>query len=305
MTKRAVLAGVALALMLAPLGCKGKEVPAPSGRPIAVVAGTAISEGAFNFFLNERMRQHAGAGFTVSAEAIRDAVMQDVIVERLMALGAREKGIEVGDDEVNVHVEAIREQEGQAALAAALSEAGITEEEYRVIVRDRILSLRFAESLVPDDSVTEKDVKAFYKDSPTPFLNPETFLISFIEVTDLARAKQLMGDIGKKGYKAVSESILNSPGVMVGGYGWATSGMFPSEEVADGLARTGKGGIGGPFAAGGTYYIFHMKDRKAERPMTLDEAAPQIRSILLRQNRDAAVFHWVEEKKKQVEFTSN
>lgn len=267
-------------------------------KPAATVNGERITEEMVNKALNEKLAEHGNQGVNVNRDALRKAVIEQLITERLLLQGAKELNISATEDEVNAEIEAMKRAAGEEAFKKGLSERGLTLEELRRKVSESITIAKFIDNLVPKGSVKEEEIKHYYTTSTMPFLKPELVEVRFIQTASEAEAESIIKELrsSKKGFDAFADELEKSKKAIVSAYGW-TRVDFYGPEIAAGLKGLQKGAYGGPFKGKDAYYIFRIKDRQPQRPETLDEAREKISNILLERKRQGAVAHWVADRR--------
>lgn len=279
------------------IGCEKK--------PVAEVNGEGISRKMLELKIEERVREHEERGaVSVDRTALRPAVLEQMISETLLLQGARAANIAVPDEDVQKEIHGMSQRMGRERFEQRLSDRSLTVEEFAVIVRENLMKERFAESLFTADDITGEEMLRFYRESPRPFIKPESVNVRFIHTTFKLDAEALMKKIKKRSdFDRVSDAA-EEQGHTVSNYGWASPDMF-SPEISDALRKLKPGGYGGPYKGREGYYIFMLKERQKERPKTFEEARDEIRSLLLQKKRAAAVLHWVSAKRKQAAVVIN
>jgi parvulin-like peptidyl-prolyl isomerase len=278
--------------MLLPLllGCEEK--------PVVVVNNEGIMEKEVGWHIQERLKEHQASGIQVNPADIRHTVLLQMISQKLLAQGAMENEIIVSDEEISQLVSSERKRIGEKEFKRALQEASISEKEYEKMTTERILSEKFVNFLVPGNAVTEEEIKAYYKNSPKPFLMPEMVLVRFIHTPTEEKANALLERMKKSNFDEVADSLAGDRNYSVSsGYGWTNPKIY-SPGIAQGIGGIKAGEHSEPLKGRQGFFIFRVKEKKAEGVKTLDEAREEIRSILIKQKRGTAIIHWVAERKK-------
>lgn len=275
-------------------------------KPAAVVNGEEISMKTYKMALDENKQQHALPGKEVKESQLKDAVIQQLIGERLLVQAAKEKDVKVSDEEVAAEYDRMVTAIGRSEFEKRLKEKGISTEEFRGRLRDQLLVKKFIESLVPEDKVTEEDMKEFYKETPKMFIHPVRVFVRLIQTTTEDEAKGVMAELEGKGadFDAVADRLMKEKKAVVTDYGWTEPGFY-SPEIAEALKDIKKGAFGGPFKGKEGFYILKVKDKKSETPMTFQEARDQIKNMILNEQRQAAVSHLITERKKKAAIKIN
>jgi len=289
--------GVILVFGFVAFGC-GKK-------PAAVVNGEPITEEAVNSALNERLSEHGSQGVSIDKEALRKAVIEQLIADRLIIQGASELKLSVTDEEVNAHIGAMKKAVGEEAFKKDLKAKGKTIEALKKQLKEQLLISKFIDNLVPEGSVKEEEIKGYYRTTTTPFLKPESIEIRFIQTSTKEEAEQIMKSLrAGKNFDSLAESLDKEKKAIVSNYGW-TQAEFYGPEIASALKSLKKGEYGGPYKGKDAFYIIRLRNRQPQRPETLDEARDKIVNILMTNKRNGAIAHWVAEKRAKSKIVVN
>jgi len=272
-------------------------------RPVAEVNGEKISKKSYEMVLNESKRQHSARGNTVTSDSLRDAVIQQLIGETLLIQSAKEAGITVSNEDVQNEFNKIESAAGKENLLKQLEEKGITVQDFKDRLLKQMILNKYIGSLVPEDSITDHEMKDFYKQTPKMFIHPKQVNVRLIETKTEAEANALLQELKSKkiSFDALADRLQKEQKSSVTAYGW-TDPSFYSESIREGMKKLAKGAYGGPYKGKASYFIIRLKDRKNESPKTFDEAKDEIRRLLLDQKRNATFLHLIEEKKKNADI---
>jgi len=282
------------------VACEKKE-PA-----VAVVEGDRISQKIFSLHLDERAKMLEREGSAVDRAALENAVMEQMIAERLLVHGARDKGMAVPDEDVQKGIDMIKQRVGLEEFQKGLKDGGLTEDEYAGIIREKMLIDLFVESLVAGEAVEAGEARAFYDENPAFFERPETVLVRVIQVKTEDEARGLLSEMKEKGltFDQLADTLGQEGRAGVGRYSWADARMFGGE-ISQALGRMKAGEHGGPFKGQGAFYLIRLKERKAAGQVAFDEAKDQIEEMLLGRKRQEAVVKWIDDRKKTAEIKVN
>lgn len=293
----ASIVALAVVLALAAAGCEKKKKPA------AIVNGAEIPQGAVQWNLHRMVAEHTAGP---NEPSLREAILDQLVGQKLMAQAAMEQGLAVDDQSVEGEVRRITQMMGEEAFRKSLRDASLSEDEFRQTMKDRLLAERFFSSLSSGVDVDEAEVKEFYEENPKSFLEPESVLIKFIQVPSEEQANRIMGELkeGKTSFDDIAERLREDKEVTVSAYGWAKPSFF-SDEIAEALRSIEVGEYAGPFRSKGAYFMFRVKDRKAEKVKSYAEAKEEIRSRLLEEKQREALMQWLEEAKERADIAIN
>ncbi|NOX20992.1 MAG: hypothetical protein GXO99_07020, partial [Nitrospirae bacterium] len=232
MIKRIVSSLTAVLVLLSVFSCS--QGPDKKQMPAAVVNGEEISMESFQKRYKQRLEFHRKTASKVDEAELKKAVINEMISEKLLLDAAIEKGIEVNDEEVNKAIEQFKKREGKN-LQEYLKRWNISDEEFKNEVKKQIMINRLLAKLVPEDSVSEDDIKEYYKNSEKPLIKPERVEVKLIQVLKEEDAKKAMEEIKRgKDFDELGEILKKQKKAVVTGYGWVQPKFF-SGEIGDAL----------------------------------------------------------------------
>lgn len=269
-------------------------------KPVAVVDGEAITEKMLDRYVAERLREHTDPD--VSEQKMRSAAVDQLIADRLMLKGAKEAGVTVSDDDVEREIGNIKAVVGEDAFDREIKERGISLDEFKGMKKDEIMVRRFSAKLVPEGSVTEEEIKAYYQKSPVPLLMPERMYIRFVETATEEDAKGLLREMEEKkmSFDKMADLAEKENRATVSAYGWVEPDFF-TPEISSALKEMKAGMHGGPYKGKSAYYVIRLEKTDKSRPKTFEEAKDEVKAILLGQRRQSTVAHWIMEKRKEAD----
>jgi parvulin-like peptidyl-prolyl isomerase len=287
---------LALSALIALAACEKK--------PVAIVNGSEISRRLYDYALNERTGEHKARSAGFDMQAMKHAVIEQLVADRLLLGGAKEAGIAATGEEIEREMARMRQGLTEEAFKKELKTKGITLDFMKERIRERIVLERFVVHLVPDDSVGEAEIKDYYRHSMKPFLKPDTVLVRFIQTNTEEEARQMLADIVKTGFDRRADAPGKEKRFFVSDYGWVEPGIF-GPEIASALKGIKKGSYGGPYKGKEAWFIFRIKDRQAGGPETLTEARDKIKAQILSGKRQATVSGWVADRKSRASIIMN
>ena len=298
------LSVLCVVLMFVVISSCSKKQEARKG-PAAVVNGEEISMEAFQKRLKQRLEFHRKNASKVDEKELKNAVINEMISERLLLEAAKEKGIEVNDEEIDKAIKEYKKRNGKK-LEDYLKKWNISEEEFKREVKNQMLINKLIAELVPEDSIKEEDIKDYYKNAEKPLMKPERVEVKLIQIMDEKEAKKIVEEIKKKGmdFDRLGEKLKKENKAIVSDYGWVQPRFFRGE-IGDALKTLKEGEVGGPYPGKEGFYILKIRKREKARPMTYEEAKEQIKRILLNKRRQAMKTHIVQERKKKAKIVVN
>ncbi len=253
---RAAAAGMALSALLTLAACNQPALndrpPQPGDTAVAKVAGETVWASDVK---NEAVAQGLiGEGEPLdTASDLFHKVMEEVIDQKLLAREAKKRGLD-------------KAPLAQRRLAAA---------------RDHILGHMLVENDV-DRNIDENAVRALYNEQLRLAKQTEEIHARLILVKTQAEAQSIVGLLANgASFEALAteRSIDQNSRFNSGDLGYFTTDVMP-ESYATPLKNAKAGQTVGPFQAEGGWAILRVEDRRAEKPLTLEETRPQILRFL-------------------------
>jgi len=290
-TGRALLYAASLIICCGLLGC--------AKTPVAVVNGKTIDAETLDLAMKESVGEHARQKVGVDRERLRQAVISQLVTERLMIDDAAKRGIVVPDKEVTDEIGSIRKNMGEEAFHKMLGERDVSEDVYRERTKERMLIARFRESLEREAPVTEEEVRNYYRNSQKPFIRTARMLVKMIEMESEGAARAALKEMrsGKTDFDDMAHKLKSESKATVIDYGWVRAEFF-SPALAQGMMNLRAGQYGGPYKGKTRYYLIRLKEREKERIAAFDEVREDIRKILTEQRREDAFARWLDGKRK-------
>lgn len=282
----AVLAVGMLALSLA--GCS-------SAKLAAKVNGEKITAAQLDSQLAQLKIQspslfEAGSGMT--EDSVRAALLDELINRELLTQEAATRKIEVTDAEIDKELETVRSgYTDEAAFTSALEAQGYTLESAREQIKWYLLSDKLLANEVPDKSVTDAEIKAYYEANPSNYTVEASKRASHIlfDADDKATAEKVLAEVkGGGDFAALAKKYSKDPGSAKNGgdLGWPTVAYVKEFEAA--VADLKVGEISGLVKTEFGYHIITVTDERDAGLQPLADVTADIRKTLLSQKRDAA-----------------
>jgi parvulin-like peptidyl-prolyl isomerase len=276
----------------------GMLITTGCSKPVATVNGKKIDKATLDLHVKEKVQEHKMQNVTSDNAKLREAVLQQLIGEKLMLEEAAAQGIRVSDEEASKEIDAIKNKLGVEQFNKTLKEKEMTLDVFKKRTREKMILRKLVESFVRDDSVTEDEMKDYYQNSQKPFIKPSRVFIKMMEFTAEAEARAVAEDMRKNkiDFDDMGKKLLDEKKANVTDYGWITPDFFsPSMALAIKNIKTGQ--FGGPYKGQKSYFLLKVKERENEGIAPFDEAKSGIKNMLLAQKRQAAVAQWIEQKR--------
>jgi parvulin-like peptidyl-prolyl isomerase len=275
-------------------------------RPVATVDGKKIDRKTFDIHLKEKIQKHKQQNVTPDVDKLRDAVIQELISEKLILEAAYAKGIQVSDKDVNQQIEIMRKSTTEDAFDKALKEKGLTLDDLRERTREKMVMSNFIKSLVKDDDVTEEEISEYYKNSQKPFIKPGRVYMKMIELNSEEEATSIADEMKSKkaDFEDIAKNLSDEKKAVVSDYGWVNPDLF-SPSISQAIKDLNPGEYGGPYKGQKSFFLIKIKDREKESVAKFDEVKENIRKFLLEQKRQSTITHLIAQKKKTAKIEIN
>jgi len=151
---------------------------------VATVNGEEIKGDRYNPIYTQVKMQMAQFGEDVSDhDLLREQTLNVLVEQQLISQDAETAGIEITEDEVQNEFDKLKEQ-NEEQLAIVLEEFQLTEEEFKIQLRDDLITAAYIDSEL-DIEVTDEEVETFYEEMRAENEDLE----SFDELEELIRAQ--------------------------------------------------------------------------------------------------------------------
>lgn len=203
-----------LAVVLLTLGataCGGDEAPTAEDVPagaIALVGDTEIPRAEFDALLERAKRglkaqnQPFPKTGTPEYQDLKTRAVSFLIQRYQFRAEAEEMGVEVSDEDIDKELEKIKKDSfggDEKKFQAALKSEGLTEEEARAELRDRLIQERLYEKVTKEIEISDKEIDDYYEKNKKQFSQPASRTVRHILVKTKAQADELHGQLENGG----------------------------------------------------------------------------------------------------------
>ncbi|MCL2332886.1 MAG: SurA N-terminal domain-containing protein [Actinomycetia bacterium] len=178
-SRKWLLVGIALLVLIA-AGTTAYLLLRPHSKTVAQVNGTTITQADINRQTEFPLSQTPGIfdidGGAASKKDVDARNLQAAIERQLLLQEARKRGISVSSATVNSAYDSlVVSYASPTELQDKLKQAGTTEGELKSMVADNLTLSALTKSLVPDSSVTEAKLRAYYSSHKDRYVGAGTF----------------------------------------------------------------------------------------------------------------------------------
>jgi hypothetical protein len=155
----------------------------PNEPVIQLGADQSVTQQQFAMEFDRAMRSLAmqqGLPYTEQTREVFDRFRGEFLdmyaTQRALLLEARERGIEIADEDVDLEIENLRDQVGADQFDRTLMDLGyLGLEDFRTSVRESLMAQRVADDYRADIAFTDEDLQEFYETNRTRFFQDRTF----------------------------------------------------------------------------------------------------------------------------------
>lgn len=256
-----------------PLPTETAAPPTATPEPLAaLVNGEAISLREFQAELARYQAAQAALGRSPDEARARQAVLEDLIAQILLAQGAAEAGFQMDEAALQARIDSLTAQTGGAeALRAWMQSQGYAEEDFRAALRRAAAAAWMRDKIIASVPSTARQVHI-----------RQILLYNESVAQNYYRQLQAGADF--------DELALRVDPVTRGDIGWFPRGYLPDKAVEEAAFGLEVGGISGIVQSEAGFHILKLLEVQDDRPLNPD-------ARLALQNR--ALAEWLATRRAQ------
>lgn len=290
----------------------------PEEETIVVVNNKRISLARFQRRLNLFLKQYGQLLITDDKQLakIKDIVINRMIDEELISQEASRKGIKISNEELETEIADTLASfgrpdtgYGQGNTGKELARTDLPRAEWE----NRLVQLMIQKKLVQQEvinkiPITKREIISYYETHKREFTRPSAFQVRNITLATHAEAVAIRLKIlrGTNFKFLVREHSISPDKALDGNMGYIERGDLPLEmesEIFRSSYKSKGGDISAIVRSQDGFHIFKRERYRRQRRLSLKEARPQIKKILINQKRDAAYQRWLEKLKKNAKIS--
>ena len=302
----------------------GDQASGDSGAVAATVGDVPISEDTVTKYIDS-IRSQMGVtdedswgnwlaqnGYT--PESVREEVVNSYVQRELIKKGADERGITVDSTEVDGYVDQMKQNyDTDEKWQEALTQAGMTEDEYRSEIELQLKNRGLLESFASDEEPSEEDLLQYAQMYATTYDGAKRSSHILFDSGDEATAREVLDKLnaGELDFAEAAKEYSKDGSASDGGdVGWDKTSSFVEEyqTALDGLEKDQMSGL-----VTSTYGIHIIKCTDVftapEEVTSLDQIpsdwVDSIKSSLKSQKQNEAYQQWLEEYKESSDVVIN
>jgi len=271
-------------------------------RIVAVVNDEIITMSELDQASKSFMMQSGISAKSQDAQALKRQLLESLIDQKLARSEAKKRGIEPNQKEIDQALEAFKKRNripDDAALNQALAQADLSLAQLRQQISDQLSSERLFQAAVgAKGSVTDAEVRRFYDDHVKDEAGQVHLRVIKIPFPPGATQGQ-KDELQKKAETIVREAekgtsfknLAEKFSVTQTDLGFLSQADL-EPQLQEVLGRTRPGGLI-PVQTPGGFQLVQLAERRSGLPPSFEEAAPEIRRVLLQKDMERRFGEWV------------
>jgi foldase protein PrsA len=293
---------VVLAILI-PFGCKKKEVVA-SGKGIEVTKDKVDS------LLKKYLKQSGIPANLPAAQKkqiekqIRNQVVDSLVREQVMEIGAKKEGISVSDAEIDKKINEIKKQFPKAGqLEDLLKKQGQTIDDLKSNLKTQLLGERLRSKLTKGKiKITDKEIQDYYNKNKFQFKDQDKVKAQHILLKTKEKAEEVLAKVkAGEDFAKLAKQFSTDPGSKESG---GDLGYFDKNQMVPEFSKVAfslkVGEISGVVKSQFGYHIIKVQDKKSAKDKSFAEVKSQIKTMIKQQKETEIINKWIEEQKKEL-----
>jgi len=283
-----------LFVLLLPLACR--EQP-PQAAPILFrVDGRAVTLATFQQEFNRSLPAGRVLAADERAELQRAFLVQ--AIDRELTLAEAERlGLQLTAEEIETALAETRRDYDEASFRAMLQDRGLTLDALRQELASNLLMEKvMRKAALSKVEIADSEIEAYYREHRDEFDRPAQVRARQIVLADEEQARKVLSRLrqGENFAELAKSESLFPDGEEGGELGFFARGEMPPEFDAV-VFDLPVGRLSEPVTSPYGVHVFQVEERRDARQLTLKEAAPEIRALLLREAEERAYQRWLQE----------
>lgn len=266
---------------------------------------------------NQYRTTYQGEELIRKLEEVREAIIKQLIEDRLILSEAKKQNITVEEKEIDARINEIRNKVGgDKELDSMLHQQNLTVNELRARYKEKLMIRKLIDHKVGAKIIiTPLEVKNYYNENKERFLSPEEIQLRQILIKikpgqggqeeSLRRAREIIKRINEGcDFGGLAKEYSEGPSVEEGGVmGYVKRGdLMP--QIEDIVFNLRDGESTGIIQSTLGYHIFKVEQRKLRRIKELPEVRQDIEEYLYRDKADKRLRGWIDSlaKSAYIEF---
>jgi parvulin-like peptidyl-prolyl isomerase len=235
----------------------------------------------------------------------KQQIINDFIVSSFVDLSFKEQALSLSHAEVSREIRSIvSTYPSDAAFREALSATGLSYTQWVAKIEGRLKKKKVVAKITKGAAKpSEEELQSFYNSNKLKFEQPESILLSHIQVSDESQAEIIKKLIRKNNFTEVAKKYSSAYTLEAKDtYGWVEKGSSPDLEKA---FKSGVGSTVGPITMSDGIHIFKIIEKKSFKIKSYSDVAPQVLSEVLSLRETAKFAAWLDVQIKRYKVKKN
>jgi peptidyl-prolyl cis-trans isomerase C len=306
-----------MACLILVIGFACEAIGAATDDRVATVNGNAVSRQELDRAVGNARMQNAMRGVQVDPKQLEQEAMDSLINLELLYQEARKEGITADATEIDERLKMVIQRfPSEDEFKKAMENMGLTAESVKDKIARGLMVQRLVEERIGKNAtVSEEEIKVYYKDHPKEFLQPEQVRASHILVKvepgpdDAKKAEarkkiqEIQGKVkGGEDFAELAKNNSDCPSKANGGdLGYFSRGKMvkPFEEAAF-VLEVGK--VSDVVETSFGYHLIKVTDKQQEKTLAMETVKDRLEQTLKSQKIQDAVKEHVDKLKKEAKI---
>lgn len=261
---------------------------------ILTVEGTEYTNADYLKYINVTTSQEFES---LAPEALQE-LMQSFIEEKLLLHAAEEAGVSLTQDETQRYIQGVLGNNAGGESLKGNPDTGP--------FLDKYLVEKFTAGLIQGLDVASEEIEQYYEEHKRDFLRPDRVKVSQIlletqeqAVAALEKVKRGSAEIFRETARTMSTGMEAARGGVMGIF---AMGQLPVE-MDQVIFQLKEGEVSQIVESAYGYHIFRLDEKLEQTLMSLEDAAPEIRKILLNRKIESFMATYLDELKNRLDWT--
>jgi parvulin-like peptidyl-prolyl isomerase len=276
-------------------------------KPVVQVEGVQLSAQDFSKQLALRLKDldALSAKDPKIISLFKEQIINDFIVSTFVDLWFKEHALSLSHVEVDQEVKSIvSSYPSDAAFREVLSEADLSYTQWVAKVEASLKKKKIMTEITKGAAKpSDEELQSFYSNNKAKFEQPESVLLSHIQVSDESQAEIVKKLIRQGNFTEVAKKYSSAYTTEAKDtYGWIEKGYAPDLEKA---FKSGVGSTLGPITMPDGIHIFKVIEKKQFKVKSYSDVAPLVLSEVLALRETAKFTAWLDVQIKRYKIKKN
>ncbi len=301
--KRFLLVGLLIVGLLLLVGCGDKVAATVNGKKIY---GNEVEKG-LKTLINQYPQMVEDITSDIEGE-FREMVLDNLIIEVLVAEEAAKEGVEISKDEIDSEIEKVKKDfPDEQAFLEALKKNDMALENLEEEIEKFLIQQKMIEKVTASIEATDKEVEEYYEKNKESFMEPEQVHAKHILLEDEETAKKVLTALedGSDFAELASEHSTDPGSKDKGGdLDWMSRDQLVPE-FAEAAFNLSIGQLSDLVKSQFGYHIIVVEERKEALQKSFEDVKEEIEQIILEEKRSEKFQDWIEDLKEKADIEKN